>query len=256
VIQLKSPRELEVMAVGGQILGRCLHHAAQHVAPGVTTADLDGVIDAFIRSHDGAVPTFKGQYGFPASACISVNEEIVHGIPSRTRVLRAGDLVTLDAGVTYGGLITDSAVTLAVGAARPEDVPLLEAGRRALDAAIQAAVVGNHIGDIGAAIEQVVTAAGFTTAADLVGHGVGYTLHDEPQVPNFGKPKRGPKLQAGLTIAIEPMVCAGGPATRTLADKWTVVTRDARRSVHFEHTIAVTDGPARVLTMVESEVLV
>jgi len=248
VIDLMSPRELDLMAQGGRILAQTLDLLRGKVAPGVSTKELDVVAEEFIRSHPGAVPAFKGLYGFPASACISVNEEIVHGIPSPRRVLKGGDLVKLDVGVKYEGYFTDAAITVPVGHVDAESERLLEVTQRALDAGIRAALVGNHVGDIGAAIAEVVLAAGYTTADDLVGHYVGTKPHGDPQVPNFGKPKRGAKLMPGLTIAIEPMVNVGGSKTRTLRDRWTVVTADGSRSAHFEHTVAVTDAGPLVLT--------
>ena len=248
MISLKSPRELELMAFGGRILAQTLGLLRDKVRPGVSTKDLDAVADEFIRSHSGAFPAFKGLYGFPASACISINEEIVHGIPSPKRVLRLGDLVKLDVGVKYEGYFTDAAITVPVGEIDARSTRLIECTQRALSAGIGAATVGNHVGDIGAAIEAVVKAAGYTTADDLVGHYVGTKPHGEPQVPNFGKPKRGVKLMHGLTIAIEPMVNLGGSGTKTLRDRWTIVTADGSRSAHFEHTIAVTDAGPLVLT--------
>jgi methionyl aminopeptidase len=248
VIQLKSPRELEVMAAGGRILAATHQHVQPAIQPGATTLQLDAMVENFIRSHAGATPSFKGLYGFPGSACISINEEIVHGIPSAKRVLRAGDIVTVDIGVHYGGFHTDSAWTYPVGAIAPETKRLLEVTEASLWAGIEQARLGNHIGDIGAAVEAVVVKGRFSVVRDLVGHGVGAQMHEEPQVPNHGKPKRGPKLQVGMTLAIEPMVNAGGAATRTLSDKWTIVTLDGAMSAHFEHTVAITDAGPRVLT--------
>ncbi len=248
MVQLKSPREIETMVVGGKILADT--HAAVRAAlrPGVSTADLDKVAEDFIRSHTGAVPSFKGLYGFPASICASVNEEIVHGIPSKKRILKEGDIISVDIGVFYGGLHTDAARTLAVGSIDAQTQRLLDVTEASLEAGIAQAIPGNHVGDIGAAIEAVVLKSGFTVVRELVGHGVGHSMHEEPQVPNYGKPKRGKKLEVGLTIAIEPMVNAGVAGTRTLGDKWTVVTIDGARSAHFEHTVAVTEDGPRVLT--------
>ena len=248
MIQLKSQREIEVMARGGAILGAAHAMLRTHVRPGVTTAELDRLAEEFIRSHDGATPAFKGLYGFPGSLCVSVNEEIVHGIPSRKRVLNEGDIISLDLGVKLDGYFTDAAITVPVGEVDDETRRLLDVTERSLMAGIAAAVVGNHIGDIGFAIQQVIAPEGFGIVRDLVGHGVGAGPHEEPQVPNFGKPRRGLKLAAGLTLAIEPMVNAGTEKTRTLSDKWTVVTADGKRSAHFEHTIAVTDAGPRILT--------
>ena len=248
MIQLKSAREIDLMAQGGKILGATVEHLRGVVQPGMTTGDLDAVAEEFIRSHEGAVPAFKGLYGFPGSICSSVNQEIVHGIPSKKRVLKDGDIVSLDVGVGYKGYFTDSATTVGVGKISPEAQRLLDVTQESLEAGIAAALPGNHIGDIGNAVQLVVEAAGFSVVRDLVGHGIGVEFHEEPQVPNYGKPKRGLKLVPGLTIAIEPMVNIGSPQTRTLPDKWTIVTVDGSRSAHFEHTVAITENGHRVLT--------
>jgi methionyl aminopeptidase len=248
VIQIKSAREIEIMAEGGRILGATVSMLERETRPGLSTADLDAMAEEFIRSHDGAVPAFKGLYGFPGSVCTSINNEIVHGIPSRRRLLREGDIVSIDVGVGYRGYFTDSAVTVPVGQVDAEAERLLSVTQSSLAAGIAAARAGAHIGDIGAAVQSVVERAGFSVVRDLVGHGIGAEFHEEPQVPNYGKPKRGVKLVPGLTLAIEPMVNAGGPATRTLPDKWTIVTVDGSRSAHFEHTIAITENGPRVLT--------
>ncbi len=247
MLQLKSAREVETMAVGGRILAEAHLAARDAVAAGMSTWDIDQVVEDFIRSK-GAVPSFKGLYGFPASICASVNEEIVHGIPNKKKILRDGDIISVDIGVFFGGLHTDSARTYPVGPIDAETQRLLDVTEASLVAGMQAAVIGNHVGDIGHAVESVVKAGGFTVVRDLVGHGVGHMMHEEPQIPNHGKPKRGMRLVAGLTIAIEPMVNIGTEKTRTLGDKWTVVTADGKNSAHFEHTVAVTeDGPV-VLT--------
>jgi methionyl aminopeptidase len=250
LIQLKSAREIELMAQGGKILAEAIACVRDAVRPGATTADLDAVAEKFIRGHEGATPAFKGLYGFPGSICTSINDEIVHGIPSKKRVLREGDIISIDIGVGYRGFFTDSAVTVAVGKPDPRTARLLEVTANSLEAGIAAATVGNHIGDIGAAVQAVVEAAGFSVVRDLVGHGIGVEFHEEPQVPNYGKPKRREKLVPGLTVAIEPMVNAGGPATRTLPDRWTIVTADGSRSAHFEHTVAITENGPRVLTRI------
>jgi methionyl aminopeptidase len=248
MIQLKSLREIEVMAEGGKILAATVQMLRREVRAGISTQDLDAIAETFIRSHAGATPAFKGLYGFPGTLCTSINQEIVHGIPSRKRVLRDGDIISIDVGVGYQGYFTDSATTVAVGAVDAETTRLLETTERSLAAGIAAAVPGNYLGDIGAAVQRVVEEAGFSVVRDLVGHGIGVAFHEEPQVPNYGKPKRGLKLMPGLTLAIEPMVNIGGPATRTLADKWTIVTVDGSRSAHFEHTVAITDTGNRILT--------
>lgn len=251
MIQLKSPREIELMAEGGRLLAATLALLEREIRPGISTAELDRLAEEFIRSHEGATPAFKGLYGFPASVCISINEEIVHGIPSKRRILKEGDIVSLDFGVKLHGLYTDSAWTYPVGEVDATSRRLLEVTERALYAAIDAARVGNHIGDIGAAVQRVVEPSGFSIVRDLVGHAVGYAPHEDLQVPNIGKPKRGRRLEAGLTLAIEPMVNVGTDRTKTLSDKWTVVTLDGKRSAHFEHTVAITDEGPRILTTLE-----
>jgi methionyl aminopeptidase len=248
VIQLKSAREIDLMAQGGKVLAAAVETLRAAVHPGISTGELDRIGEEFIRSHEGAVPAFKGLYGFPGSICASVNNEIVHGIPSAKRVLKDGDIISIDVGVGYKGYFTDSATTVPVGEISADARELLAVTQRALDAGIGAAVLGNHIGDIGAAVQAVVERAGFSVVRDLVGHGIGVEFHEEPQVPNYGKPKRREKLVPGLTIAIEPMVNLGGPATKTLADRWTIVTLDGSLSAHFEHTVAIADGGPMVLT--------
>ena len=251
MIQLKSAREIEIMAQGGRILAATVARLRAAVRPGVSTGELDEVAETFIRSHDGATPAFKGLYGFPGSVCASINNEIVHGIPSRRRTLQAGDIISLDVGVRYQGYFTDSATTVAVGEVPAESRRLLEVTETALAAGIAAAQPGNHMGDIGAAVQGVVEGAGFSVVKDLVGHGIGVEFHEKPQVPNYGKPKRGLPLVAGLTLAIEPMVNVGSPETREMPDRWTIVTADGSRSAHFEHTIAITEQGPRILTRVE-----
>ena len=251
MIQLKSAREIDLMAQGGQILARTVEMLRSSVRPGMSTLDLDKLAEDFIRSHEGATPAFKGLYGFPGSICSSINNEIVHGIPSSRRLLKEGDVISIDVGVGYKGYFTDSATTVPVGQISHEATRLLDVTQRALDAGIAAAVIGNHIGDIGAAVQAVVEAAGLSVVRDLVGHGIGVEFHEEPQVPNYGKPKRREKLVPGLTIAIEPMVNMGGPATKTLPDRWTIVTLDGSLSAHFEHTVAITENGTRVLTRLD-----
>jgi len=248
VIQLKSARELDLMAQGGRILAATVETLRAAVRPGISTGELDRIAEDFIRGHEGAVPAFKGLYGFPGSICASVNSEIVHGIPSPKRVLKEGDIISIDVGVGYRGYFTDSATTVPVGEITADARELLDVTQRALEAGIGAAVLGNHIGDIGVAVQTVVERAGFSVVRDLVGHGIGVEFHEEPQVPNYGKPKRREKLVPGLTIAIEPMVNLGGPATKTLGDRWTIVTLDGSLSAHFEHTVAIAEGGPLVLT--------
>ena len=241
------------MAAGGRILAGALAAMAREVRPGVTTTELDEVAADYLTAFPGAEAAFKGLYGFPKHACISVNEEIVHGIPSPKRTLHEGDIVSLDFGVKYLGFYTDAAITVPVGAITPEAQRLIDTTRKALQAGIDAAQPGGHVGDIGAAIQAVVQEAGYTTADDLVGHYVGYAPHGEPQVPNVGKARRGQKLVPGLTIAIEPMVNEGTSRTKTLKDRWTIVTADGRPSAHFEHTVAITEDGPRVLTAADDK---
>jgi methionyl aminopeptidase len=218
------------------------------IRPGISTEALDSAAEEFIRSHPGATPSFKGLYGFPKSLCISINDEIVHGIPSPRRILRDGNIVSVDVGVFLNGFHADSAATFPVGEISPEAQRLLEVTREALSAGIAEARSGNHVGDIGHAIQTVAEAAGFGVVRELVGHGVGQRMHEDPQVPNHGQPRRGPRLQIGMTLALEPMITAGDYATRMLDDKWTVVTADGSLSAHFEHTVAITREGPRILT--------
>jgi len=249
VIPLKSAEEIEAIARAGQIIGKLLQEIPDRIRPGVTTGELDAFTEDFIRGHEGAVPAFKGLYGFPASTCISVNHEVVHGIPSDRRILEEGDLVSIDVGVLLDGWYADSAKTFPVGEIDAEAVRLLEVTERALAAGIEQAVPGKRLGDVGHAIQTTAERAGFSVVRDLVGHGIGRKPHEDPQVPNVGRPGRGLRLQEGMVLAIEPMINEGTAEVRTLADRWTVVTRDRRRSAHFEHTVAVTQDGARILTL-------
>jgi len=250
VINLKSRDEIDDMARGGAIIAELLRELGSRIGPGMTTGEIDEFCETFIVSHAGAVPAFKGLYGFPGSVCISLNEEVVHGIPSTTRILSEGDIVSVDVGVKLDGWCSDSAWTYAVGEIEERVGTLLNVTENALMSAIDAARPGNHVGDIGTAVMGVVDGTGFGIIRDLVGHGVGRQVHEEPQVPNVGRPGYGPLLQAGMVLAIEPMLSAGSDRIRTLDDQWTVVTSDGTPSAHFEHTVAITaDGP-RVLTAV------
>lgn len=248
MIHLRTAAEIDAIGRAGAIIGALVDHLEERIAPGVSTGDIDGICERFIRSHEGAVPAFQGLYGFPGAVCISVNEEIVHGIPSPRRILGEGDIVTVDVGVTLDGWCADSAYTFTVGAVDDETRRLLDVTRASLDQAVQAAVPGGHVGDIGAAVMSVVDGTGMGIVRDLVGHGIGREVHEEPQVPNVGRAGHGPQLRAGMVIAIEPMLSLGSDRIKTLSDRWTVVTADGTRSAHFEHTVAVTtDGP-RILT--------
>ncbi|HUG28432.1 MAG TPA: type I methionyl aminopeptidase [Gemmatimonadales bacterium] len=248
MVTLKSARELEIMGRAGTIVAGVHALMRRILQPGMSTEDLDREAETFIRSHSGATPSFKGLYGFPKTLCTSVNEEIVHGIPSRKRILREGSIVSVDVGVHLEGLHADAAVTLPVGRISPTAEHLLEVTQHCLAAGVDAARLGNHIGDIGHAVQQVAEAAGCGVVRELVGHGIGEKFHEEPQVPNHGLPKRGPRLVEGMTLAIEPMITAGHYTTKTLGDRWTVVTADGSLSAHFEHTVAITRGGPRILT--------
>jgi methionyl aminopeptidase len=248
MITLKSAREIEIMARAGRIVGGTLALMREIVRPGMTTEDLDVAAEEYIRGHDGAVPSFKGLYGFPKTLCTSIDEEIVHGIPSPRRVLGEGSIVSVDVGVQLEGLHADSATTIPVGEVTPDAARLMQVTRDSLAAAIGQARVGNHVGDIGHAVQKLAEGAGFGVVRELVGHGIGTRFHEEPQVPNYGSPRRGPRLLEGMTLAIEPMITMGDPTTRTLSDKWTVVTADGSLSAHFEHTVAITANGPRILT--------
>ncbi len=246
-IHLKSRAEIDAIAASGAIISALFAELEPRVRPGVRTRELDRFVEAYIRSHDGAVPAFKGLYGFPGSACISVNAEVVHGIPG-TRRLRAGDIVSIDVGVWQGGWCADSAYTFAVGEVADDARRILATTRDCLRLAVAAARPDRHVGDIGAAVVDRVRGTGLAIIRDLVGHGVGRQIHEEPQVPNLGRRGRGVRLQPGMVLAIEPMLSAGTAEIVTLADRWTVQTADGRLSAHFEHTVAVTDDGPAILT--------
>ena len=242
----KSDAEIETMARAGRVVADTLALLGEAVRPGMTTQDLDEAAEEYIRSQ-GGVPTFKGYRGFPASICTSPNSMVVHGIPGSYRI-DEGDLLSVDVGVTLDGYVADSAYTFGVGEVPEGSQRLLEAGQAALEAGIEQARAGNRIGDISAAIQRTTEDAGFAVVRELVGHGVGRSMHEEPQIPNFGEPGRGPILQPGMTLAIEPMITIGSPVTKTLSDKWTVVTADGSLSAHFEHTVVITTNGPRILT--------
>jgi methionyl aminopeptidase len=247
VINCRTGDELERMREAGRLVGEVLAELAAIVAPGVTTADLDALAEKRI-ARAGAVPAFKGYHGYPATICTSINEEVIHGIPSGRRLLKDGDIISIDVGASLNGYFGDSAVTLPVGQVSEEAATLLRVTEEALYKAIERVRPGNRISDIGHAVQKHVEAYGFSVVREFVGHGIGERMHEEPQVPNYGDPGRGPRLAAGMVLAIEPMVNAGKPAVKVLGDGWTAVTCDSSLSAHFEHTVAVTaDGP-RILT--------
>lgn len=246
MIILKSPREIELMKEAGLIVWQVHQALAKAVVPGVTTGELDALAESLIRKV-GGIPTFKGYHGFPASICASVNEEVVHGIPGK-RKLQQGDVIAIDLGVTYKGYVGDSANTHAVGTISDETQRLLDVTRISLEKAIEQCYPGKRLGDIGHAVQAYAEAHGFGVVRDFVGHGIGASMHEDPQVPNFGTPGTGKELRPGMVLAIEPMINAGTWQVKVLADKWTVVTADRRYSAHFEHTVAITEQGPVILT--------
>jgi methionyl aminopeptidase len=246
VIIRKSAEEIDQMAAAGDVVAETLVMLRENIQPGVTTSRLDRLADEFIRSR-GGVPTFMGYRGYPASICVSPNAMVVHGIPGPYR-LEDGDVVSVDVGVTLGGFVADSAWTFPVGEISPEAERLLEVCRAALDAGIEQARVDNRVGDISSAVQATAEGAGYSVIRSLVGHGVGRSMHEEPQVPNYGEPGRGPRLARGMTLAIEPMISAGSPEIYIHDDGWSISTVDGSLTAHFEHTVAITDDGPRVLT--------
>jgi len=242
----KSAQEIETMARSGRVVADTLALLGEHARPGVTTAELDALAEEFIRSH-GGVPTFKGYRGYPAATCLSPNSMVVHGIPGAV-ALSEGDILSADVGVTLDGFVADSAWTFPVGAIDAEARHLLEVCEAALEAGIEQATIGNSISDISAAVQNVTEAAGFGVIRSLVGHGVGRSMHEDPQVPNFVSGHRGPELKEGMTIAIEPMITVGSPEVYVHDDEWSISTSDGSLAAHFEHTIAVTKAGPRILT--------
>jgi methionyl aminopeptidase len=243
----KIEKEIDAMRKGGKILGSVLQELSAQALPGMRIVDLDALAEKLIREA-GATPAFLGYKGFPATLCVSVNEEVVHGNGKRERELTGGDVAGLDLGLVFEGMIVDAAVTVGVGKTSKEARRLVQAARDALQRAIEVTHAGVHVGDISVTVQQYVEAQGFGVVRDLVGHGVGKSLHEPPEVPNFGKKGTGPELTSGITIAIEPMITAGDWHVKTLDDGWTVATKDGSLSAHFEHTIMVTDKGCEILT--------
>lgn len=250
MIVLKTDGELQLMSEACRISARALKLAGEAVVPGVSTAEIDRIAEKYIRSQ-GAVPNFKNYNGYPATACISINNEVIHGIPNKHRIIKEGDIVSIDLGAKYGDYNGDNAATFAAGEVSDEAKRLMEVTEQSLYKGIAAAVAGNRIGDIGAAVQTFVESNGFSVVREYVGHGVGTKLHESPEVPNYGKPGHGVRLLPGMTIAIEPMVNAGKYGVNVQPDGWTVLTSDGSLSAHFEHTIAITaDGP-KILTKID-----
>ncbi len=248
MIIIKSPQEIEAMRRAGAVVGRFFEEVKGRIRAGVTTQDLEDFAEEFV-GRNGVTGAFKGYMGYPANLCTSINEEVVHGIPSRGRVLRDGDIVSIDFGVVRDGYYGDAAKTYPVGKVPGVASRLMRTTEFSLEKAIGASREGNRLGDISNAVQEVVEAAGFSVVRDFVGHGIGRMLHEEPQVPNFGQRGSGPKLLAGMVLAIEPMVNEGGYSVEVLADGWTVVTADRKRSAHFEHTVAITEDGCQILSL-------
>jgi methionyl aminopeptidase len=246
-IVCKSPAELEKMYRAGQVVWQVLSALREKVQPGASTMDLE-IFAASRTAELGARPAFKGYLGYPCVLCTSINEEVVHGIPSASRRIREGDIVSIDFGVELEGYYGDAAVTVPAGKVAPEVENLLRVTRESLDRAIDKVRAGNRLSDVSHAVESWVVQNGFTVVREFVGHGIGTRMHEEPQLPNYGEPGHGPRLQPGMVLAIEPMVNAGGSAVRVLEDKWTAVTTDRSPSAHFEHTVAVTSNGPWILT--------
>jgi methionyl aminopeptidase len=247
MIIIKSLREIEQLKRSNAIVAEVFQKLTKMIAPGIATQDLDQIAEEIIFSR-GAIPAFKGYRGFPKTLCISINEEVVHGIPNERR-LKEGDIVSLDVGVNLNGYYGDAAITLPVGKVDEAAQRLLEATEKALYIGIKKAKIGNRLFDISYAIQAWVESQGFSVVRDFVGHGIGKSLHEEPQIPNFGSPHQGPRLEKGMVFALEPMVNEGTYEVKVLSDGWTVVTADGKRSAHFEHTIAITNGEAEILSI-------
>lgn len=247
MIILKTKREIEIMREAGRLVAKSHELVKQYIKPGITTKELDQIVEDFLRSQN-AIPTFKGYSGFPYSICASVNEEVVHGFPSN-RKLEEGDIVSIDIGATFGGYVGDGAKTYLVGNVDDEKRRLVEVARQSFYEGIKYAKESYRLSDISHAIQECVEKAGFSVVRDFVGHGVGKKMHEAPQIPNFGKPGRGPRLQEGMVLAIEPMINAGVYNVKILENNWTVVTADGKPSAHYEHTVAITDGEPMLLTV-------
>lgn len=247
MIIYRSPQEVEKLRVSSKLVAATVQHLAPMVEPGITTAELDRAAEAYIRQH-GGIPAFKGYRGFPATLCTSINSEVVHGIPSKKRRLKAGDIIGIDCGAIVDGYYGDHAITFAVGDITDEGRMLLETTRQALEAGIAQARVGNRLSDISHTIQTYAERRGYSVVKAFVGHGIGTALHEEPQVPNFGPPGRGPRLREGMVLALEPMLNIGSADVEILSDNWTVITADGALSAHFEHTVAVTEQGGVVLS--------
>ena len=248
MIIIKSEEEIELMRISGKVTAFILKELESFIRPGISTADIDKFVESTITSN-GMIPTFKGYGGFPASACVSINEEVVHGIPDKKRILKEGDIVSVDVGSTYKGYVSDAARTYPVGTVSDTAKKLMDTTRESFFAGLEYCKVGNRLSDISHAIQVRAEGDGFSVIRDFVGHGVGQNMHEDPQIPNYGKPGRGPRLAKGMVFAIEPMICEGTYDVETLSNDWTVVTLDGKLSAHYENTVVITDGEPQLLTL-------
>lgn len=250
MIIIKSDSEIDLMRESGKVTGFILKGLENFIKPGLSTADVDRFVENTIRSH-GMIPTFKGYGGFPASACVSINDEVVHGIPNKKRILKEGDIVSVDVGSTYKGYVSDAARTYPVGEVSEVATKLMKATKDSFFAGLEFCKVGYRLSDISHAIQVKAEGEGFSVIRDFVGHGVGQEMHEDPQIPNFGKAGRGPRLAKGMVFAIEPMICEGTYEVETLSNNWTVVTLDGKLSAHYENTVVITEGEPELLTLGE-----
>lgn len=248
MIIIKSEQEIDIMRESGKVTGKILRELEDFIKPGISSMDIDRFVETTIRDH-GMIPTFKGYGGFPASACVSINEEVVHGIPSKKRKLKEGDIVSVDVGSTYKGYVSDAARTYAVGKIHQEAQRLIDVTRDSFFEGLKFCKVGYRLSDISHAIQAKAESEGFGVIRDFVGHGVGRDMHEEPQIPNYGKPGRGPRLAKGMVFAIEPMITQGDYEVETLLNNWTVVTLDGKLAAHYENTVVITDGEPELLTL-------
>ena len=248
MIIIKSEEEIELMRISGKVTAFILKELESFIRPGISTADIDKFVESTITSN-GMIPTFKGYGGFPASACVSINEEVVHGIPDKKRILKEGDIVSVDVGSTYKGYVSDAARTYPVGTVSDTAKKLMDTTMESFFAGLEYCKVGNRLSDISHAIQVRAESDGFSVIRDFVGHGVGQNMHEDPQIPNYGKPGRGPRLAKGMVFAIEPMICEGTYDVKTLSNDWTVVTLDGKLSAHYENTVVITDGEPQLLTL-------
>ena len=248
MIIIKSAQEIEMMRESGKETGKVLRELEDFINPGISTMDIDKFVDDTILAH-GMIPSFKGMYGFPGSACVSVNEVVVHGIPSKNKILKEGDIVSVDVGSIYKGYHSDACRTYGVGKISPEAQRIIDAAKDSFFEGLKYCKVGCRLSDVSHAIQQKVESEGFGVIRDFVGHGIGADLHEDPQIPNYGKPGRGPRLAAGMVFAIEPMITEGTYEVDVLLDNWTVVTQDGKLAAHYENTVVITDGEPELLTL-------